>query len=258
LFRLDGRVAVVTGAASGIGAATARIFAEAGADVALAWYPNDPHDVTPVVRAVEACGRRALSLETDVRRTEDVDRLVAGCIREFGRVDIAVGNAGIAPRVSLENLDDVAWNATVDVNMTGVWRLFRAVLPHMRRSGYGRLIATSSEVGTVTTWNDHTHYAATKAALVGIVQNLAVQYGPDGITANAVAPGNIATPQSLDPVNSLGPEGVRAVATHTPVRRVGEPEDVAYLYRYLASEEAGFLSGQLLVIDGAMSLTNSA
>jgi 3-oxoacyl-[acyl-carrier protein] reductase len=254
-FSLENRVAVVTGAASGIGAATARVFAEAGADVALAWFPGDPHDVEPVRRAVEAAGRRALVVEVDVRRTEQVDALVERCVSELGRVDIAVANAGIARKVPLEELDDDAWNVTVDVDLNGAWRVFRAVLPHMRRAGYGRLIATSSVAGTVSAWPEHPHYAAAKAGLVGLMQNLAVEYGPDGITANAVAPGVIETPQALDPVNSLGPDGVRDFAGRVPVRRNGQPDDIAHTFLFLASEEASFLTGQVLLVDGGVSLS---
>jgi 3-oxoacyl-[acyl-carrier protein] reductase len=254
VFGLQDRVAVVTGAASGIGAATARVFAEAGADVVLGWFPADPHDVEPVRRAVESAGRRALVVEVDVSSADQVEALVERCVGELGRVDIAVANAGIARKVPLEELDDDAWYRTLDVDLTGAWRVFRAVLPHMQRARYGRLIATSSVAGTVSAWPEHPHYAAAKAGLVGLVQNLAVDYGPDGITANAVAPGVIETPQALDPVNSLGPEGVAAVAPRVPVRRVGQPEDIAHLYLYLASEEAGYVSGQLIVADGARSL----
>jgi 3-oxoacyl-[acyl-carrier protein] reductase len=254
VFGLQDRVAVVTGAASGIGAATARVFAEAGADVVLGWFPADPHDVEPVRRAVESAGRRALVVEVDVSSADQVEALVERCVGELGRVDIAVANAGIARKVPLEELDDDAWYRTLDVDLTGAWRVFRAVLPHMQRARYGRLIATSSVAGTVSAWPEHPHYAAAKAGLVGLVQNLAVDYGPDGITANAVAPGVIETPQALDPVNSLGPDGVAAVAPRVPVRRVGQPEDIAHLYLYLASEEAGYVSGQLIVADGARSL----
>jgi 3-oxoacyl-[acyl-carrier protein] reductase len=124
----------------------------------------------------------------------------------------------------------------------------------MQRAGFGRLIATSSVAGTVSAWPQHSHYAAAKAALVGLVKSLAVEFAADGITANAVAPGVIRTPQALDPVNSLGPAGVDAVVAKIPAGRVGTPEDIAYVYQFLASAEASYVNGQLLVVDGARSL----
>ena len=254
VFDLTDRVALITGAASGIGAATARVFAEAGADIALCWYSPDRHDVGLVRAAVERAGRRVFAADVDVRDTTQVDAVVERCVAEFGRIDIAVANAGIARAVPLERLDDDAWYATLDVDLTGVWRVFRAALPHMQKAHYGRLIATSSVAGTVSAWPDHPQYAAAKAGIVGLIQNLAVQHGPDGITANAVAPGVIETPQTLDPVNSLGPDGLAAIASTVPVDRVGAPEDIAYLYCFLASTEAAYITGQLIVADGAHSL----
>lgn len=254
MFDLTGRVALVTGAASGIGAATARVFAEAGADLALAWYPPDGHDIGPVVEAVERAGRRAVVGEVDVTRTTDVDGLVQRAVEELGGMHVVVANAGIARKVELADLDDAAWDLVLDVDLNGAWRCFRAALPHMQRAGFGRLIATSSVAGTVSAWPQHSHYAAAKAGLVGLVRSLAVEFGPDGITANAVAPGVIRTPQALDPVNSLGPDGVDAVAAKIPAGRVGTPEDIAYVYQFLASEQASYVNGQLLVVDGARHL----
>jgi 3-oxoacyl-[acyl-carrier protein] reductase len=124
----------------------------------------------------------------------------------------------------------------------------------MQRAGFGRLLATSSVAGTVSAWPQHSHYTAAKAGLVGLVRTLAVEFAASGITANAIAPGVIRTPQSLDPVNSLGPKGVDAVATKIPVGRVGSPEDIAYVYLFLASAEASYVNGQILVVDGARSL----
>lgn len=255
MFELDGRVALITGAASGIGAATARVFAEAGASVALAWYPPDGHDVSLVQDAVAKAGGRCIAVEVDVRKTEDVDAIVAQAVAEFGSLDIVVANAGIARKVALEDLDDEAWSTVIDVDLNGAWRCFRSALPHMRKAKYGRLIATSSIAGTVQAWPAHPHYTAAKAGLVGLIKTMAVEYGPDGITANAVAPGVIDTPQANDPVNSLGPDGVRAVAPKVPSGRVGQPEDIAYLYQYLASEQASYVSGQLIVADGARYLS---
>lgn len=254
MFSLAGRVALITGAASGIGAATARIFAEAGADLALAWYPPHGHDIEPVRRAVEETGRRVIVAAVDVTKAADVEALVLRAVRELGGLHIVVANAGIARKVHLADLDDTAWNKVLDVNLNGVWRCFRAALPHMQSAGYGRLIATSSVAGTVSAWPLHAHYTASKAGLVGLVQSLAVEFGANGITANAIAPGVIRTPQALDPVNSLGPEGVEAVARKIPAGRVGNPEDIAYVFLFLASAEAAYVNGQLLVVDGARSL----
>ena len=255
MFSLAGRVALITGAASGIGAATARIFAEAGADVALAWYPPDGHDIEPVRRAVQEAGRKVVVAEVDVTKTADVDALVAKAVAELGGMHIVVANAGIARRVvEAKDLDDAAWNKVVEVDLAGVWRCFRAALPHMQRAGFGRLLCTSSVAGTVSAWPQHPHYTAAKAGLVGMVMTLAVQFAGNGITANAIAPGVIRTPQALDPVNSLGPAGIDAVAKKIPTGRVGTPEDIGYVFQFLASAEAAYVNGQLLVVDGARSL----
>ncbi len=255
MFSLAGRVALITGAASGIGAATARIFAEAGADLALAWYPPDGHDIEPVRRAVQKAGRKVVVAEVDVTKTPDVDALVAKAVADLGGMHIVVANAGIARRVvEAKDLDDAAWNKVVEVDLAGVWRCFRAGLPHMQRAGFGRLLCTSSVAGTVSAWPQHPHYTAAKAGLVGMVMTLAVQFAGNGITANAIAPGVIRTPQALDPVNSLGPAGVDAVARKIPAGRVGTPEDIAYVFQFLASTEAAYVNGQLLVVDGARSL----
>lgn len=254
-FRLDGKVALVTGAASGIGAATARIFAEAGADVLAGWYPADPHDVEPTRAAVEAAGRRCVVHEVDVSDTASVDAMVARCIDELRRVDIVVANAAIARDVPSPELDDERWSRLLDVDLSGVFRCFRAAMPHMIEAGWGRLLTTSSIAGAYQGWAGHAHYTAAKGGLAGLVRTLAVELGPHGITANAIAPGVIETPQSLDPVNSLGPDGVREFASRVPVRRNGQPEDIAHTFLFLASEQASFLTGQVLLVDGGVSLS---
>ncbi len=254
-FRLDGRVALVTGAASGIGAATAEVFADAGADIAAGWYPPDPHDVEPTRRAVEASGRRCLAVEVDVSDTDSVSGFVSHTIAELGRLDVVVANAAIARDASTAELDDDQWSGLLDVDLGGVFRSFRAAIPHMIDAGWGRLLATSSIAGAYQGWARHAHYTTAKAGIVGLVRTLAVELGPHGITANAIAPGVIETPQSLDPVNSLGPEGVRDFAARVPVRRNGQPEDIAHTFLFLASEEASFLTGQVLLVDGGVSLS---
>jgi 3-oxoacyl-[acyl-carrier protein] reductase len=255
MFDLHGRVALVTGAASGIGAATARRLAAAGADLALAAYDPDGHDVGPVVAEIEALGRRAVVRQVDVRRQDDLDALVADATAALGGVDIAVANAAIARRVPVDELTDEVWAQLLDVDLTGVWRTFRAVIPGMRARGRGRLLATTSTAGAIESWSEHAHYSAAKAGITGMVRSLAAELGPAGITVNAVAPGIIESPQTLDARNSLGSAGVAATASAQPVRRVGQPEDIAHAYHYLASDEASFVTGQVLVVDGGRVIT---
>lgn len=255
MFRLDGRAALVTGGASGIGAATARVFADAGADLVLGWYAGDPHDVEPVVRAVEERGRRCLAIEADVAQTLAVERLVDAAVQAFGRLDIVVANAAIARDVPSVDLDDERFTRLLEVDLGGVFRCFRAAIPIMTEAGWGRLLATSSIAGAHQGWARHAHYTAAKAGIVGVVRTLAVELGPHGITANAIAPGVIETPQSLDPLNSLGPDGIAAFVGRVPVGRNGQPEDIANAFLFLASEEASFLTGQTILIDGGASLS---
>lgn len=255
MFDLRGRAALVTGSASGIGAATAVRLARAGADVVCGWYAGDPHAVEPTVAAVESQGRRALAVEADVGSTEGADRSVAAALDEFGRLDIVVANAAIARLVPSAELDDARFDALINVDLAGVFRSFRSAIPYMTEAGYGRLLATSSIAGAVLGWPEHAHYTAAKAGLGGLVRTLAVELAPQGITVNAVAPGVIVTPQSSDPVNSLGPDGLAAFGPTVPLGRNGEPEDVAAVFHFLASEDAAYLTGQTLVVDGGATLT---
>lgn len=254
MFELTDRVAVITGAGSGIGAETARHFASAGARVALAAYGSDGHDAASVSDGIVAAGGEAIVRETDVRSTEDVDALVRAALETYGRLDIVVANAAIARKAPAIELDDAQWNDLLDVDLAGVWRLFRAAIPAMRDAGYGRLLATTSTVGVLESWPEHVHYSAAKAGIVGLVRSLAAEVGPDGITVNAIAPGIIETPQTLDTINSLGAEGIASTAQTQPIRRIGRPADIAKAYLYLASEHAGFVTGHTLVVDGGRTL----
>ncbi|MGB6247457.1 MULTISPECIES: SDR family NAD(P)-dependent oxidoreductase [Gordonia] len=249
---LVGRVAVITGGASGIGRALAVAYARAGADTVVGYYPGDPHDVTETVDAVAEQGRRCVPVAVDVRSTEQVDALAQTALEEFGRLDIAVAAAGILRRNPLPEMNDEAWADMLDVDLTGVVRLFRAAAARMADGG--AMVAISSIAGGVYGWDEHAHYAAAKSGQAGLCRSLATELAPRGIRVNAVIPGLIETPQSLDAVNSLGPDGLAAAAAGIPAGRVGRADDVARVIRFLTSDDSVYLTGQQVIVDGGLTV----
>ncbi|PRY12617.1 SDR family NAD(P)-dependent oxidoreductase [Kineococcus rhizosphaerae] len=249
---LEGKVAVVTGGASGIGRALAVAYARAGAHSVVGFFPGDPHDVGDTVAAVEAAGGRCLPVPVDVADAASVDALAAAAHEEFGRLDIGVAAAGILRRAPLAELDDAAWDAMLSVDLTGVLRTFRACAGRM--DGPGALVAVSSIAGGVYGWDDHAHYAAAKSGVLGLCRSLAVELAPRGIRVNSVIPGLIESPQSLDPVNSLGPDGLAAAGASIPRGRVGTVDEAARVIRFLTSEDSAYVTGQSLIVDGGLTV----
>jgi N-methylhydantoinase B len=248
--RLDGRVALVTGAASGIGQAAAVALAAAGARVAVGTFAGDPHDAAETVRRIEAGGGEAVAVPADVRSGRELEACCQEIERRWDRLDVVVANAGLLRRDPLAELTDERWRDLVDVNLSGVLRTCRAAAPLLRDGG--SVVVVSSIAGAVYGWAEHAHYAAAKAGLVGLARSLAVELAPRGIRVNVLAPGLVETPQSTDADASLGAEGLRAAAGSVPLGRIGRPEDVASVVRFLVSDAAAYLTGQAIVVDGGL------
>jgi len=248
---LAGRTALVTGASSGIGAATAVALAAAGAKVAIGTFAQDPHDVADTLAQVESVGVDAMVVEADVTRNSDLDAACDAVLDQWGRLDVAVANAGVLRRDRLEDMSDDRWHEVLDVDLGGVLRTSRTAASRM--SDGGSIIAVSSIAGGVFGWAEHSHYAAAKAGVVGLVRSLAVELGPRGIRVNAVLPGLIETPQSLDDEASVGAEGLRSAASNVPLRRIGDAAEVASAIRFLACDESRYVTGHALVVDGGVS-----
>ena len=246
------KVAIITGAASGIGRALAVHYARQGVASVIGTFPGDPHDPEETLRLVKDASGEAVIHEVDVRTTASVDALAQRAVDEYGRLDYAIANAGILRNSPLGEMTDERWHEMLNVDLTGVLRTLRAGAERM--SDGGALVAVSSIAGGVYGWEEHAHYAAAKAGVLGLVRSVAVELGPRQIRANAVIPGLIETPQSLDPVNSLGPEGLKRAGNDIPWGRVGKPEEVASVIGFLTSDDSRYITGQALVVDGGLTV----
>ena len=205
-----------------------------------------------VATSIEASGCEAEYRHLDVTDTDEVDSVVAAVQDQHGTLHTVVANAGIAHRAPLTELTDEKWDHTHEVDLKGVMRVCRATAPAMREAGRGSMVAVSSIMGFAYGWNEHAQYSAAKAGVVGLVRALAVELAGEGVRVNGVAPGYVRTAQALSEEHSLGPEGLANAAEFIPLGRVGEPEDIADVIVFLASDEARYVTGQVLVVDGGL------
>jgi len=251
---LRNRVVIVTGAAAGIGRATAIRFAQEGSRVAA--FDVDEAKAPALVAELEAAGGQVLFARVNVAETTSVEAGVAAVIDQWGRVDVLVNNAGILRDGQLVKwkdgalagtMSDEAWDAVLGVNLKGVFLCTRAVVPHMIQAGGGVVLSASSVVGLYGNFGQ-TNYVATKAGVVGMTRTWARELGKHKIRVNAVAPGFVAT----EILRSVPQKVLDSMVQHTPIGRIGAPEDIANAYAWLASDQASFVTGTCLSVDGGI------
>ena len=244
---LDGKKAVVTGAAQGIGQAIAESLAQAGADVVVA--DLDAGRCQDTVDRVKKHNRQALAVSTNVGQWDAVKALVDQVVKDWGRIDIFVNNAGITRDGLVVRMKEEDWNAVIQVNLTGTFYCTKAALGPMSKQRYGRIINMASIVGVMGNAGQ-ANYAASKAAVIGLTKTIAREYASRNITVNAVAPGFINTAMT----QGLGEDVKEMLSKQIPLGRLGEPGDIAEAVRFLASDAASYITGQVLHVNGGMHM----
>jgi NAD(P)-dependent dehydrogenase (short-subunit alcohol dehydrogenase family) len=250
--RLTGQVAIVTGGATGIGGATARRLAEEGARVLV--VDIDPGLARSNVERIRASGGEAEAMETDVGSAEGIQGMIDRALQRWGQLDIVVSNA-FSPvlRGDVASTTDEVWDRAMDVGLKSMFRAARAATPHLRRGGGGSLINISSVHGLLMAPGSHV-YEVIKSAVIGLTRQLATELGPENIRVNAICPGHIVTENIGSRMWQDHPDGLLYFAEQYPLRRTGVPVDIANAIVFLCSDEASFITGQALVVDGGLTI----
>ncbi|HZC44597.1 MAG TPA: 3-oxoacyl-[acyl-carrier-protein] reductase [Acidobacteriaceae bacterium] len=247
MILLDGRVALVTGASQGIGRACAVALGRAGAQVALA--ARNPTKLAEVAAEIEAAGGKAMAFEMDLASEDSIKAVTKAIVAQYGKIEILVNNGGITRDNLMLRMKLADWNAVLQTNLTGAFLLTQAVSSSMLKARWGRVINISSVVGE-TGQAGQANYAASKAGLIGLTMSLARELASRNITVNAVAPGYISTPMT----DVLNEQQRAAMLTQIPLDRAGSPEDVASAVVFLASDQAGYITGHVLDVNGGMHM----
>ena len=258
--RLQGKIAIVTGAGSvgpgwGNGKATAVLFAREGAHVVAIDLKREAVEET--VGIIKGEGNRGEAHVADVTQASDVERVVSACIATHGRIDILHNNVGIVELGGGAGASEESWDRVVDVNLTSMFLTCKAVLPHMERQGKGAIVNISSVSGIRWLGVPYVSYAATKAGILGLTQSIAMEYAKKGVRANAILPGLMNTPMIVKPLSTAYggsfEKMLEARSAQCPTGKMGDAWDVAYAALYLASDEAKYVTGAQLVVDGGLS-----
>jgi 3-oxoacyl-[acyl-carrier protein] reductase len=243
---LTGRTVLVTGGTKGIGKGIAGVFARAGANVVVVGRDRERGEAAAAELGAEY-------VAADVARAADCERMAAETVERFGGIDVLCANAGVFPDTKLEDMSEADIDSIFATNVKGTMLSVKACLKALERSGHGRVVLTSSITGPVTGYPGWSHYGATKAAQLGFLRTAAIELAAKGITINAVMPGNIET-EGLD---ELGPEYRQKMESSIPQRKLGTVEDIGYAALFLATDEAGYITGQTIVVDGGQVLPES-
>jgi 3-oxoacyl-[acyl-carrier protein] reductase len=243
---LEGRIAIVTGAARGIGKTIAETLAKRGANIIVADLRAE-QAVATAQEIATVTGRKTLALSADVSKTESAREMVEKAIAEFGRVDILVNNAGVTRDNLIMRMEEADWDLVIDINLKGAWNCSKAVIRQMMKQRYGRVVNIASVSG-LAGQAGQTNYSASKAGLVGMTKALAREVASRQITVNAVAPGFIPTALTQDLPTDLKEASLKMI----PLGRWGTPEEIAYAVAFLASDDAAYITGHVLSVDGGM------
>ena len=249
MFDLTGKKALVTGASRGIGRGIALALARQGADVAVN-YRSSGEQAEAVVAEIKKSGRDSFSVQADVSKKEEVEKMVKEVADRFGRVDILVNNAGIAIFKSFDELEEEDWDQTLAVNLKSQFLCAKAVVPIMEKQGWGRIIniASIASGGVGVGFLNLAHYCASKGGVIALTEELALELSPKGITVNAIGPGVIDTDMTASLKND--PKTLNGLLARIARRRLGKPEDIGAAAAFLASNEADYITGAVLYVDG--------
>ena len=242
---------IVTGGTKGIGRGIAGVFAQLGARVCV--LGRNESDGVAAVNALRARCSTAIFCRGDVKKQGDMEEVMATVAAKFGGIDILCANAGVFPAVKLEEMSESAWDDVFATNLKGMLFSIKAALPHLKKSKAGRIVLTSSITGPLTGYPGWSHYGATKAGMLGFMRTAAIELARFKITINAVLPGNVLT----EGVSDLGQAYIQTMTAAIPLKRLGTAEEIGHAVAFLASEEAGFITGQTLVADGGQTLPES-